>query len=163
MVRPEISDAARPRRARPLATPQLGNTQDVALRAWLKEQGLTTDASGGGDVSILPQENADTLTAFKAGDIDGAWVPEPWATRLIQEGGGKVLVDERDLWPDGQYVTTHLIVRTKFLDEHPDVVQSHPARAIWPRSTSSTPTPTRRRRSPTTTSRPSPRSACPTR
>ena len=64
-----------------------------------------------------------TLDAFKAGDIDGAWVPEPWATRLIQEGGGTVLVDERDLWPDGQYVTTHLIVATKFLDEHPDVVK----------------------------------------
>ena len=60
---------------------------------------------------------------FLSGDIDGAWVPEPWATRLIQEGGGKVLVDERDLWPEGQYVTTHLMVATKFLEEHPDVVQ----------------------------------------
>ena len=58
-----------------------------------------------------------------SGDIDGAWVPEPWATRLIQEGGGKVLVDERDLWPEGQYVTTHIMVATKFLEEHPDVVK----------------------------------------
>jgi NitT/TauT family transport system substrate-binding protein len=106
-----------------LATPQLGNTQDVALRAWLKDNGLSTDTSGGGDVSITPQANADTLTAFKAGDIDGAWVPEPWATRLVQEGGGSVLVDERDLWPDGDYVTTHLIVRTEFLEKHPDVVK----------------------------------------
>jgi NitT/TauT family transport system substrate-binding protein len=106
-----------------LATPALGNTQDVALRAWLQENGLTADESGGGDVSIRPQENGATLDAFKAGDIDGAWVPEPWATRLIQEGGGTVLVDERDLWPDGKYVTTHLIVATKFLDEHPDVVK----------------------------------------
>jgi NitT/TauT family transport system substrate-binding protein len=107
-----------------LATPQLGNTQDVALRAWLLGQGLTFDVAGGGDVSILPQSNADTLTAFQAGNIDGAWVPEPWATRLIQEGGGIVLVDERDLWPDGLYVTTHLIVRTEFLEENPDIVES---------------------------------------
>ena len=107
-----------------LATPQLGNTQDVALRAWLLAQGLTFDVAGGGDVSILPQSNADTLTAFQAGDIDGAWVPEPWATRLIQEGGGVVFVDERDLWPDGLYVTTHLIVRTEFLEENPDIVES---------------------------------------
>jgi NitT/TauT family transport system substrate-binding protein len=106
-----------------LATPQLGNTQDVALRAYLKQNGYETDETGGGDVSIIPQANADTLAAFQAGDIDGAWVPEPWATRLIQEGGGRVLVDERDLWPDGAYVTTHLIVSTEFLEEHPDVVK----------------------------------------
>jgi len=106
-----------------IATPQLGNTQDVALRAWLIDEGFETDTSGGGDVSIVPQANADTLTAFKEGDIDGAWVPEPWATRLIQEGDGKVLVDEADLWDNGQFVTTHIIVRTAFLDEHPDVVK----------------------------------------
>ena len=91
-----------------LATPSLGNTQDVALRAWLAEQGYATDTSGGGDVLDQPQDNADTLAAFQAGAIDGAWVPEPWATRLIQEGGGHVLVDEADLWPDGEFVTTHL-------------------------------------------------------
>jgi NitT/TauT family transport system substrate-binding protein len=106
-----------------LATPQLGNTQDVALRAWLAAQGLSFDTAGGGDVSIFPQSNADTLRAFQAGDIDGAWVPEPWATRLIQEGGGVVLIDERDLWPDGAYVTTHLIVRTEFLEENPNLVE----------------------------------------
>ena len=106
-----------------LATPSLGNTQDVALRAWLKEQGYATDTAGGGDVRITPQENADTLAAFKTGAIDGAWVPEPWATRLINEGGGHTLVNEKDLWPGGKFVTTHLIVTTKFLDEHPDVVK----------------------------------------
>jgi NitT/TauT family transport system substrate-binding protein len=122
VVRPEITGPADLAGAE-LATPQLGNTQDVALRAWLSDQGYTTDTSGGGDVSILPQENAATLDAFRSGQIDGAWVPEPWATRLIQEGGGAVLVDERDLWPDGRYVTTHLVVRTEFLDEHPDAIR----------------------------------------
>jgi NitT/TauT family transport system substrate-binding protein len=122
MVRPGIASAA-DLKGRKLATPQLGNTQDVALRSWLDQQGLRADTSGGGDVSILPQENAQTLDAFKTGAIDGAWVPEPWATRLIQEGGAKVLVDERDLWPDGEYVTTHLIVAKEFLDDHPDVVK----------------------------------------
>ena len=122
VVKPEITSPA-DLAGTAIATPPLGNTQDVALRAWLQEQGLSTDESGGGDVSIVPQENSATLDAFKAGHIDGAWVPEPWATRLIQEGGGTVLVDERDLWPDGQYVTTHLIVATQFLDDHPDVVK----------------------------------------
>jgi len=107
-----------------LATPQLGNTQDVALRAWLQTQGLTADLEGGGDVSVIPQANAQTLETFRSGDIDGAWVPEPWATRLVLEGGGVVLVDERDLWPDGEFVTTHLIVRTEFLDQHPGLVEA---------------------------------------
>jgi NitT/TauT family transport system substrate-binding protein len=106
-----------------LATPQLGNTQDVALRAWLKDFGFTADDAGGGDVSILPQANGEALAAFIAGDIDGAWVPEPWATRFIQEGGAKVLIEESDLWPEGDFVTTHLIVRTEFLEDHPDVVK----------------------------------------
>jgi NitT/TauT family transport system substrate-binding protein len=106
-----------------LATPQLGNTQDVALRAWLLEQGYETDLEGGGDVSITPQANADALNAFVAGEIDGAWVPEPWSTRMVEEGGGSVLVNEADLWPDGQFVTTHLIVATEFLEAHPDVVK----------------------------------------
>jgi NitT/TauT family transport system substrate-binding protein len=106
-----------------LGSPQLGNTQDVALRAWLLEQGFETDQEGGGDVSVLPQANADILTAFASGALDGAWVPEPWATRMIDEAGGHVLVDERDLWPDGHYVTTNLIVATAYLDAHPDVVK----------------------------------------
>jgi NitT/TauT family transport system substrate-binding protein len=107
-----------------IATPQLGNTQDVALRAWLKEEGLETTTSGGGDVEIVNQENAVSLETFRSGDIDGAWVPEPWATRLVDEGGGKVLLDEAELWPNGRYVTTHLIVRTEYLAEHPDQVKA---------------------------------------
>ena len=111
-------------RGKKVASPQLGGTQDVALRHWLDGQGLQTDPQGGGDVSIVPQENAQTLETFRSGDIDGAWVPEPWATRLVQEGGGRVLVDERDLWPDGRFVTTHLVVRTEFLEDHRDTVQA---------------------------------------
>lgn len=107
-----------------LATPQLGNTQDVALRAWLTEEGFETTLEGGGEVSIRPQENGLTLDAFLAGDIDGAWLPEPWASRVLLEAEAQVLVDERDLWPDGQYVTTHLIVATDFLEEHPDAVRA---------------------------------------
>lgn len=110
-------------RGRKIATPQLGNTQDVALRSWLTANGLIADTQGGGDVSILPQSNSQTLQTFQAGEIDGAWVPEPWATRMVTEGGAHVLVDERDLWPDGQYVTTLLMVRTDFLQQHRDVVK----------------------------------------
>lgn len=123
VVKPDIGTAA-DLRGRKLATPQLGNTQDVALRTWLLDNGLRADVEGGGDVSILPQENAQTLETFTTGDIDGAWVPEPWATRLIVEGKGIVLVDEATLWPRGRYVTTHLIVRTDFLQAHPDLIRS---------------------------------------
>lgn len=123
IVRPDLDSPADLVGTR-LATPQLGNTQDVALRAWLKEEGLQADLEGGGEVAVVPQSNAQTLETFRSGDIDGGWVPEPWATRLVLEGGGKVLVDEADLWPDGRFVTTHLIVRTEFLAEHPDLVEA---------------------------------------
>ena len=122
VVAPSIGSAA-DLKGKKIASPQLGGTQDVALRAWLKDKGLATDVNGGGDVSIVPQENSATLDGFKSGAIAGAWVPEPWATRLVQEGGGKVLVDERSLWPDGQFVTTQLVVRTEFLDKHPQAVK----------------------------------------
>jgi NitT/TauT family transport system substrate-binding protein len=120
VVKPSITQAA-DLKGKKVASPQLGGTQDVALRAWLDDQGLKADTPGG--TTVLPQENAQTLETFKADSISGAWVPEPWATRLVQEGGGKVLVDEKSLWPNGQFVTTHLIVRTKFLKEHPATVR----------------------------------------
>jgi NitT/TauT family transport system substrate-binding protein len=118
VVKPSIASIAG-LKGKKIADPQLGATQDVALRWFLKSNGFTTDTAGGGDVSILPQDNAQTLTAFKQGQIDGAWVPEPWASRLVIEGNGKILVDERDLWPQGKFVTTNLIVRTDFLQAHP--------------------------------------------
>ena len=105
-----------------IATPQLGNTQDVALRTWLAENGLNAREQGG-NVQVLPTANADQLTLFQNGEIDGAWSPEPWASRLELEAGGVEFLDEASLWPEGQYVTTHLIVRTEFLEEHPDVVE----------------------------------------
>jgi NitT/TauT family transport system substrate-binding protein len=121
VVKPEISGPEDLQGLR-IATPSLGNTQDVALRAWLQEQGYESDLEGGGDLSVIPQSNSQSLETFVSGDIDGAWVPEPWATRLVLEGGGKVLVDERDLWPGGEFVTTHLIVSTEFLETYPDAV-----------------------------------------
>ena len=145
-----------------LATPALGNTQDVALRAWLSEEGYETDQSGGGDVSITPQENPDTLTAFQDGSIDGAWLPEPWATRLVQEGDGHVLVDEADLWPEGQFVTTQLIVAKSYLDDHPENVRALIS-GLLDAIDAANETRPRRRRSPTTASRPTPPTACPTR
>src|SRR3989304_447772 len=106
-----------------LASPQLGNTQDVALRAWLLKNGLKAKEQGG-NVQVLPTANPDILTLFQKGEIDGAWVPEPWATRLVQEAQGKVYLDERTLWPNGYFVTTHLIIRPKYISEHPDVVEN---------------------------------------
>ena len=106
-----------------IATPQLGNTQDVALRNWLKTNGLNADQQGGGDVSILPQDNATALQAFSQGAIDGAWVPEPNVSRLVLESKGKILVDEKTLWPGGQFVTTHLIVKQDFLEKYPATVE----------------------------------------
>ncbi|MGZ6972409.1 MAG: ABC transporter substrate-binding protein [Acidimicrobiia bacterium] len=122
VVKPDIKKPS-DLKGKTISTPQLGNTQDVALRAWLKTKGLSSDTSGGGDVHIQPQDNALTLTTFQSGDIDGAWVPEPWATRMISEGGGKILVDEKGLWPNGRYVTANVIVSTSFLNDHPDVVK----------------------------------------
>jgi NitT/TauT family transport system substrate-binding protein len=123
VVRDGITDAAQLKGTN-LASPQLGNTQDVALRAWLADQGLRTSTSGGGDVTVTPTDNAVTLQLFRDGRLDGAWVPEPWASRLVLEGGGHVLVDEASLWPKGRFVTTHLVVSTTFLREHPGTVEA---------------------------------------
>ena len=123
VVKPSIKSPS-DLKGKKIAAPQLGNTQDVALRAWLSSKGLKTSTTGTGDVKVIDQDNAQSLDTFKAGSIDGAWVPEPWASRLVLDGGGKVLVDERDLWPAGKYVTTLLVVRTAFLQQHPDVVKN---------------------------------------
>ncbi|MGH1525286.1 ABC transporter substrate-binding protein [Leifsonia sp. L25] len=107
-----------------IATPQLGNTQDVALRYWLTKQGLHTSLTGGGDVTVSPTDNAQALTLFQAGKIDGAWVPEPWVSRFVLDGNASVLVDEASLWPGGTFPTTVLAVSTAFLKAHPQTVKA---------------------------------------
>lgn len=105
-----------------VATPQLGNTQDVALRSWMRANGLKAREKGG-DVQVIPISNPDQLTLFLKGQLDAAWAPEPWAARLVHEGGGRIFLDERDLWPDHQFVITNLIVSPKFLKDHSDVLK----------------------------------------
>jgi NitT/TauT family transport system substrate-binding protein len=123
VVRPGINSAA-DLKGKTLASPQLGGTQDVALRAWLGKQGFKTSTDGSGDVAINPTENAQTLKLFQDGKLDGAWLPEPWASRLVLQAGAKVLVDEKDLWEKGEFVTTVLIVNKKFAAEHPATVKA---------------------------------------
>ena len=129
VVKPEINSAA-DLKGKTLASPQLGGTQDVALRAWLTAQGYKTNVDGSGDVAINPTENAQTLKLFQDGKLDGAWLPEPWASRLVLTAGAKVLVDEKDLWDGslsgkpGEFPTTILIVNQKFAADHPDTVKA---------------------------------------
>ncbi|MEU6177130.1 aliphatic sulfonate ABC transporter substrate-binding protein [Streptomyces coeruleorubidus] len=107
-----------------IATPQLGNTQDVAFLNWVAEQGWKVDPlSGKGDVTVVRSDNKVTPDAYKAGSVDGAWVPEPTASKLVAEGG-KVLLDEASLWPDKKFVITNIIVRQDFLEKHPKVVEA---------------------------------------
>lgn len=107
-----------------IATPQLGNTQDVAFLNWISEKGWKVDAqSGKGDVSVVRTDNKVTPDAYKSGSIDGAWVPEPTASELVAEGAEELL-DESTLWPDNMFVITNIIVSQKFLSEHPDVVEA---------------------------------------
>ncbi|MFI0820724.1 ABC transporter substrate-binding protein [Streptomyces sp. NPDC021098] len=107
-----------------IATPQLGNTQDVAFLNWIASKGWKVDAqSGKGDVSVVRSDNKVTPDAYKSGSIDGAWVPEPTASKLVAEGG-KTLLDESSLWPDKKFVITNLIVKQSFLEEHPKVVEA---------------------------------------
>nr|WP_244256750.1 aliphatic sulfonate ABC transporter substrate-binding protein [Kitasatospora cineracea] len=107
-----------------IATPQLGNTQDVALLNYLAEKGYKVDAqTGDGDVKVLRTDNKVTPDAYKSGSVDGAWVPEPTASKLVTLGA-KVLLNEKDVWPDKKFVITNLVVSQKFLKEHPDVVEA---------------------------------------
>jgi NitT/TauT family transport system substrate-binding protein len=123
VVKPSITSVSG-LKGKTIATPQLGNTQDVALRAFLKSQGLKTDLQGGGDVSIQPQDNSQTLLTFKQGSIDGAWVPEPYLSQLVVQDGGHLLVNEKDLWPGGQWDTTNVLISTSFFKAHPTTVSN---------------------------------------
>jgi NitT/TauT family transport system substrate-binding protein len=105
-----------------LATPSLGNTQDVSLRYWLKTQGLTTSSTGGGDVPVTPiTPNSDAVLAFESGSIAGGWEPAPYDAEMLADGG-HVLVNEASLWPNGQFVTTEVVATQSFITAHPTVI-----------------------------------------
>ncbi|MFE6096682.1 ABC transporter substrate-binding protein [Streptomyces massasporeus] len=124
VVNPDKIKSVDDLKGKKIATPQLGNTQDVAFLNWAAEQGWKIDPqSGKGDVSVVRTDNKITPDAYKSGSIDGAWVPEPTASKLVAEGG-KVLLDESTLWPDKKFVITNIIVRQQFLKDHPDVVEA---------------------------------------
>ena len=116
VVKPEIN-TAQDLQGKTVADPQSGNTQDVSLKKWISEGKLT-------GVNVQNSDNATTLDLFKKGQLAGAWLPEPWSSRLVIDGGAKVLVDEKSLWPDGKFPTTVIVVRTQFLKEHPQTVQA---------------------------------------
>jgi NitT/TauT family transport system substrate-binding protein len=124
VVNPDKIKSLKDVKGKKIATPQLGNTQDVAFLNWIADQGWKVDAdSGKGDVSVIRTENSVVPDAYKSDSIDGAWVPEPTASKLVAEGA-KVLLDEADLWPDKKFVITNIIVRQQFLKEHPKVVEA---------------------------------------
>src|SRR3989441_12605441 len=116
------------------ASPQLGNTQDVALRAYLLTNGYKTSENGG-NVQVIPAQNPDILTMMVKKNIDGAWVPEPWGAKLVNEANGRIFLDERVLWPGGKFVTALIVVKTDYLENHPDVIKkllgAHVDETIW--------------------------------
>jgi NitT/TauT family transport system substrate-binding protein len=121
VVKKGITSAAQ-LKGKQLATPSLGNTQDVALRYWLKNHGLTTTSTGGGDVPVTPiSPNSDAVLAFESGKIAGGWEPAPYDAEMVADGG-HVLVNEASLWPQGQFVTTEIVATQSFISAHPTVV-----------------------------------------
>jgi NitT/TauT family transport system substrate-binding protein len=106
-----------------IATPQLGNTQDISARTWFREKGYRETAYGG-TVNLIALSNPDQLTMFRRKEIAGAWTIEPWVSRLVLEAGGRIFLDEKDLWPEGKYVTTHLVVNRAFLRDHPEEIRN---------------------------------------
>jgi NitT/TauT family transport system substrate-binding protein len=123
VVKPSISSAGQ-LKGQKVATPSLGNTQDVALRYWLKQHGLTSTQTGGGDVAVTPiKPNSAAVLQFKSGQIAGGWEPAPYDSEMVADGG-KVLVNEASLWPGGKFVTTNLVVTQSFLKAHASVVSN---------------------------------------
>lgn len=103
-----------------VAVPDVGNTQDIALRTWLEENGLKAEDEGG-EVRVVPVDNPELPQLFRAGQLDAAWEPEPYPSLLIEQGLADPFLDEATLWPDGRFVTTHLLVSTAYLEAHPTV------------------------------------------
>ena len=117
-----------------IASPQISNSQDVSLRHYLESHGLKS-VENGGTVFVLNISNPDIYTLFAKGDIDGAWVPEPWATILVQELDGIRLFNEEKLWPNEEFASVLLIVRTEYLENNPETIQkwveSHEKTVTW--------------------------------
>ncbi|GMA97631.1 aliphatic sulfonate ABC transporter substrate-binding protein [Pelosinus sp. IPA-1] len=105
-----------------IAVPQFGNTQDLSLRHILQENGLT-DTTKGGTVEVRQADNPDIKTLLDKGEIDAALVPEPWGARLISEVKANVLLDDKQVWRDGNYTTAVVVARTQFIKDHPDLVE----------------------------------------
>jgi len=105
-----------------VAAPQISNTQDVSLRHYLAENGLKP-AEKGGDIFVLNIANPDIYTLFAKGDIDGAWVPEPWATMLVEELDGIRLFDENEFWPENQFSSVLLIGRSDYIEKNPEIIK----------------------------------------
>jgi NitT/TauT family transport system substrate-binding protein len=120
VVRPGITSPDQ-LKGQTIATPQLANTQDVSFKKWLKAHNLPT-GTGPGLVTVQNLANPRTLDLFSSGQLAGGWLPEPWSSQLVVDAGATALVDERSLWPGGQFPTTVLLVRTDFLRAHPDTV-----------------------------------------
>ena len=104
------------------SSPQLGNTQDIALRTYLLNNGYKT-TDNGGSVTVMPANNPDIVTLMLKKEIDGAWVPEPWGTILVHQANAKIFLDERDLWPESKFVTGNIVVKPEFLKNHPDIIK----------------------------------------
>ena len=105
-----------------IASPQISNTQDVSLRHYLSTNGLNP-VEKGGTVFVLNISNPDIYTLFAKGEIDGAWIPEPWATILVEELDGIRLFNENQFWPEKQFSSVLLIGRTDFIDNNPEIVR----------------------------------------
>lgn len=116
------------------AVPQIGNTQDIVLRTYLLDHGYKT-IDKGGSVTIIPAKNTEMVTLFSKKEIDGAWVPEPWATKILKLTNTKLFLDERDIWPNKRFVSANIVVRTDFLKKYPDIVEKiirvHVEETIW--------------------------------
>jgi NitT/TauT family transport system substrate-binding protein len=98
---------------RHVATPQLGNTNDLSLRAWLRSQGMDATEYGG-DVTISPMKGSSMLAQMRRGMLDAAWVAEPWGARLVADANAAVLIDERDLWPGRRFATSVLVMHRAY-------------------------------------------------
>src|SRR6476659_420998 len=119
---------------RVFASPQLGNTQDVALRKYLIYNGFKTKENGG-NVTIVQASPSDILTLFLKKQIDGAWVPEPWGARLVKEANGRILLDEKSLWPNGKFVTANIVARSDYIKDNPEIIkrllEAHVNETLW--------------------------------